>query len=327
MAMDHLPSQIREQLEAQKEQCVFCRILKGEIPSQRVYEDDLVAMLLDINPAAPGHALLVPREHYPILPLVSPEEFDRLFGLMPQFADAMRRGVLCDSVTVFLANGAAAGQQSPHVIAHLIPRERGDGLENFEFPHRSIDESALPTLLGPVREALAGQIGARPVEGGFLASERVVIERAPREQALGHLVIRSARGARLTALSFVESAELFRAASIASSLLFEGLGSEATNIIGLDREGLEIHVIPRRSDDGLELLWEPMKQPPDPGEVAGKLSKALFDVQVRVEKGRFDLPGVAEAPEPSAPAGQPPPAASVRERIDAAFEALKRKPL
>lgn len=315
MAMDHLPPQIREQLEAQKEQCVFCRILSGAIASQKVYEDELVAVLLDINPAAPGHALLVPREHYPILPLVSPEEFEHLFGLLPQFTDAIVRGMIADSVTVFIANGAAAGQQSPHVIVHLIPRESGDGLDRFDFQKRPVDESSLATLTGPVREALARQLGLSLVENGFLASDRMTIERSEREQALGHLVVRPASSARLAGLTYADSAELFRAASIASSLLFEGLGCEATNIIALDRPALEIHVIPRRADDGLDLLWSPMQSPPDAEEVAGKLSKALFDVQVRVEKGVLDLPGTAPEPEPSP-----------RELIDRAFEALKSKP-
>jgi galactose-1-phosphate uridylyltransferase len=59
-----------EMLEQQKANCIFCKIVKGEIPSKKVYEDDMMLAILDINPAVKGHILVLPKEHYPIMPLI-----------------------------------------------------------------------------------------------------------------------------------------------------------------------------------------------------------------------------------------------------------------
>ena len=61
------PEQIAEM---QKQQCIFCKIIKGDIPGKKVFQDDFVEAILDINPAAKGHTLVMPKEHYPILPVI-----------------------------------------------------------------------------------------------------------------------------------------------------------------------------------------------------------------------------------------------------------------
>jgi histidine triad (HIT) family protein len=297
--MDHLPEHIREQLEAQKDQCIFCKILKGEIESKKVYDDGVLVVLLDINPGAKGHALVMPKEHYPILPLISPSEFDRLFGLMPRFVDALSTAMVCNGVSIFMANGAAAGQQSPHFLVHLIPRERDDGL--FEFTRQGVDATAIATLEGQVRKILAlmlqKHVGFTPVEGdALLQSDSLVIARSSVEQIAGHLEIRPASGKKLSELSSEESATLFRAASLASTALFENLECEATNIIADTREGFVIHVIPRMSSDGLNLMWNPLSSPPDVGAISSALDKTFFKVQVDAEKGSFDLPALSRPP-------------------------------
>ena len=348
--MDHLPEHIREQLEAQKDQCIFCKILKGEIESKKVYDDGVLAVLLDINPGAKGHVLVMPKEHYPILPLISPSEFDRLFGLMPRFVDALSNAMLCDGVSVFMANGAAAGQQSPHFLVHLIPRSRDDGL--FEFARQPVDAAAIATLEGQVRKILTlmlqKHVGFSPIEGDALVqSDSIVIARSPLEQVAGHVEIRPASGKKLTELAAEESAMLFRAASLASTALFENLECEATNIIADTREGFVIHVIPRTGSDGLNLMWNPLASPPDLSAIASALDKTFFKVQVAAEKGDFDLPDLSRSPleelaeKPPAQvsgvrdvepqheqASRAPPNAPVarddRQRIEAAYERLRR---
>ena len=316
--MDHLPEQVREQLRAQKEQCIFCRIIGGEVPSKKVYEDELLTMVLDINPAVKGHVLLMTKEHYPVLPLLSKQEFERFFGLLPQFSNAIVKAALAERLTVFMANGGAAGQQAPHFLAHLLPRERNDRLSQFVFEKRSVNQERSQAVDSKVRQVLAAMlrkhIGFEPIASeSLLASRDIVISRSPVEQAAGHLEITFTDRARLGELSYERSARLFTAASLAATALFENIGCQGTNIIALDEKELVIHVIPRDPEDGLGLLWEPMREAPDLDKIAGSLTDALFDVKVRVEKGQLDPPSAT----PRAPK------VSDRERIDRAFASLR----
>jgi histidine triad (HIT) family protein len=128
-------------LEAQKEQCPFCKIIKGEIPSKKVYEDDKILAILDINPATKGHLLVMPKEHYPIMPLIPPETFEHLAIKTKKLSKAVKEGALVFGTNIFIANGAAAGQQSQHFMLHVIPREEGDGLSMFDFEKVDVDKA------------------------------------------------------------------------------------------------------------------------------------------------------------------------------------------
>ncbi|MBW2982895.1 HIT family protein [Candidatus Woesearchaeota archaeon] len=118
----------QEALEQQKENCIFCKIIKGDIPAKKVYEDDKLIAVMDINPAAKGHVLVIPKEHYPLLPVIPFEEVQHLFRKTKKLVKAMKEALLCQGITIFIANGGAAGQQSPHFLYHLIPREKNDFL-------------------------------------------------------------------------------------------------------------------------------------------------------------------------------------------------------
>ncbi len=105
--------------------CVFCKIIDGELPSRQVYEDRSVLAFLDANPLAPGHTLVIPKEHAATLEDVveAPSVWDVTRKLAPQVADA----VDAPAYNVGVNNGAAAGQEVPHVHMHIIPRFDGDG--------------------------------------------------------------------------------------------------------------------------------------------------------------------------------------------------------
>lgn len=122
--------------ELQKSNCIFCKIIAGEIPSNKVYEDDKILAILDINPAKKGHVVVLPKEHYPILPLVPPDTFKHMFVSIKKILKGLKKVTLSDSATIFIANGAVAGQQSPHFMFHIIPREKGDSL-NFKMPSKA----------------------------------------------------------------------------------------------------------------------------------------------------------------------------------------------
>ncbi len=118
--------------ELQKQNCPFCKIIKGEIPSKKVYEDDEILAILDINPVSKGHILVMPKEHVPILPLVQPPIFKKLFATTQLLANAAKKATMSSGVTVFVANGGVAGQQSPHFLFHIIPCDEGS-LSNFDI--------------------------------------------------------------------------------------------------------------------------------------------------------------------------------------------------
>ncbi|MFP4645348.1 MAG: HIT domain-containing protein [Candidatus Woesearchaeota archaeon] len=126
--------------ELQRQNCPFCKIIAGEIPSQKVYEDEHILAILDINPSRKGHVLVLPKEHQPILPLIPPETFKQMFRMTKLISEGMKKATLTDRVSMFIANGAVAGQQSPHFLFHLMPREKGDGLDHLDLEG---DESLL----------------------------------------------------------------------------------------------------------------------------------------------------------------------------------------
>lgn len=131
----------QQMLEQQKAQCPFCKIITGEIPAKKVYEDELFIIILDINPAARGHMLLVPKEHYPIMPTIPPPVMDKLFLLVQEACRLCYTGMVTHGSTAFIANGAAAGQQSAHFLMHVIPREKNDGVNVFEVPKKTLPEN------------------------------------------------------------------------------------------------------------------------------------------------------------------------------------------
>ena len=102
--------------------CVFCKIVAGELPSYKVYEDEKVLAFLDINPVNPGHTLLIPKEHYETT-LDTPDELlQAMAAAMKKIAPAVMRAVKADAWNLGVNNGAAAGQIVMHTHWHIIPR-------------------------------------------------------------------------------------------------------------------------------------------------------------------------------------------------------------
>ncbi len=109
--------------------CIFCKIIKGEIPSTKVYEDKNTVAFLDINPVAQGHLLVVPKEHAEFIEEISEKSLTeaikvtkKLISILDQFNEGTNIG---------MNNKPAAGQLVPHVHFHLIPRNKGDGLKHW----------------------------------------------------------------------------------------------------------------------------------------------------------------------------------------------------
>lgn len=158
-------------IEQQKAQCPFCQIIAGKIPSKKVYEDDQLIAILDINPASKGHVLLMPKEHYPIMPLIPPETFKHLAKMTKELTKCMKKALLCNQVTVFVANGAAAGQQSAHFMMHLIPREEGDKLDSLTIPQKEQTDEDKQEILEKIKPALYSMLDRGLASLGYKEAE------------------------------------------------------------------------------------------------------------------------------------------------------------
>ncbi|HWQ13001.1 MAG TPA: HIT family protein [Roseiflexaceae bacterium] len=137
--------------------CIFCRILAGELPASVVYRDERCAAFMDIQPVNPGHLLVVPLAHAPHLADMDPETGARLFRVAQQLAAALRAsGVRCEGVNLFLADGEAAMQEVFHVHLHVFPRYAGDGfgLKFGEHYWRPPPRSELDAVAAQIRAAL-----------------------------------------------------------------------------------------------------------------------------------------------------------------------------
>jgi len=111
------------------ESCIFCQIVKGAIPSAKLYEDDAVLSFLDINPINPGHALVIPKNHYPTILDVDDEDLKKVAVVTKLIAKALRDALFCDGINVLQNNFEAAGQLIHHFHIHVIPRFEGDGFK------------------------------------------------------------------------------------------------------------------------------------------------------------------------------------------------------
>ena len=111
--------------------CLFCKIISGEIPSQKVYEDEDVLAFLDINPIAPGHVQLIPKAHFLNMAEASGESLRSLISVAPKIAKAICESLDYKGYNFTTNNGGVAGQEVMHLHFHIIPRKKDDGHPNF----------------------------------------------------------------------------------------------------------------------------------------------------------------------------------------------------
>ena len=109
--------------------CIFCKIIKGELPKYKVYEDEDVLAFLDINPVAGGHTLVVPKKHFVDLISAPPEVAANIMAITQKIAPAIIEAVGATAFNLGLNNGVQAGQVVDHLHIHIIPRFAGDGLQ------------------------------------------------------------------------------------------------------------------------------------------------------------------------------------------------------
>jgi histidine triad (HIT) family protein len=133
------------------EDCIFCKVLAGEIPSEGVYEDEHAVAVMDINPWTRGHAVVFPRQHAADVFEIDDAELGHVAVAAKRLAAKMRDTLGCDGVNLLQSNGAAAWQTIFHLHVHVIPRYEDDPLE---LPTRP--RPAKPEELAEVAQVIRG---------------------------------------------------------------------------------------------------------------------------------------------------------------------------
>lgn len=109
------------------EDCLFCRIIEGKVPSEKVYEDTAVFAFLDVFPASEGHTLVAPKKHFSKFTDMDAESVASLFEATRKITAAIEEAFSAEGSNIGINDGKVAGQEVPHVHVHVIPRRRGDG--------------------------------------------------------------------------------------------------------------------------------------------------------------------------------------------------------
>ena len=135
------------------ENCIFCKIAEGEIPSATLYEDEDFRVILDLGPASKGHALILPKQHYANLYELPDELAEKVIRLAKKMVIAMTKALQCDGFNVVQNNGEAAGQTVFHFHMHLIPRYKDDHAGVTWTPGKLTDE-VRDEVLAKVRACL-----------------------------------------------------------------------------------------------------------------------------------------------------------------------------
>ncbi len=127
-----------------KEDCIFCKLANGEIPTRSIYEDEDYKVILDAAPATRGHALILPKEHADNLYQLPEETVGRAFVLAKRMAASITEALGCQGFNIVQNNGEAAGQTVFHFHIHLIPRYTDDGQglfwESRHYSDETLDE-------------------------------------------------------------------------------------------------------------------------------------------------------------------------------------------
>lgn len=109
-------------------ECIFCKIIKGEIPSFTIYEDEMFKVILDRFPAAPGHVLIIPKAHYSDIFELPQEVASKIYPLAKKIASRIKEVMGTEGINILQNNGEVAGQSVHHFHLHIVPRKVGDGI-------------------------------------------------------------------------------------------------------------------------------------------------------------------------------------------------------
>ena len=145
-----------------RESCLICQIVANRIPSYKIYEDDSILAVLDVNGANPGHCFVIPKNHYPILEQVPDDELANIFTVANKISSAIFEALKVQGTNIFVANGIPAGQTVAHFLVNVIPRKENDGI-NLQWKPKQLTEEEISTVELKLKEQIKS-IGVGTIE-------------------------------------------------------------------------------------------------------------------------------------------------------------------
>ncbi len=127
--------------------CLFCKIVAGDILCYKVYEDDRTLAFLDINPINNGHTLVIPKVHVSRISEFEDDDLVAFYRALQKVTRAVERAVVLDGLNLFVNQGEVAGQVIPHFHCHISPRLKGDGLKMWTPSLKLSEEEFVDTMV------------------------------------------------------------------------------------------------------------------------------------------------------------------------------------
>lgn len=135
------------------ESCIFCKIVAGQLPCFKLFEDEATIALMDINPVNPGHALAVAKGHWPTIDVIPADVLAAVAQTAQRVAKAAMRALEPSGVNLLQSNGAGAGQSVPHLHVHILPRHPGDKVR-FNWTYTPGDKAEIQAICERLKAAL-----------------------------------------------------------------------------------------------------------------------------------------------------------------------------
>jgi histidine triad (HIT) family protein len=136
-------------------ECIFCKIVSGEIPAVKVLDEELVVAFMDINPSSRGHMLVVPRNHAENIFEIPESDLVALIKAVKRCAKAVKEALNAEGITILQLNGKASDQIVPHLHIHVIPRWENDGLSVSTWEMKPGDMEEIQEIALKVKEYLS----------------------------------------------------------------------------------------------------------------------------------------------------------------------------
>ncbi len=127
------------------EKCILCQIVKGRLPSKKIYEDNEIIAVLDFNGASAGHTFVMPKEHFTIFEQVPSDIITKTFIAANKVSKTMFETLNIQGTNIFVSNGVVAGQMVAHFMVNVIPRKEGDGI-NLQWKPKQLTEEEISTV-------------------------------------------------------------------------------------------------------------------------------------------------------------------------------------
>lgn len=131
--------------------CIFCKILNGEIPSNKVFENDNFIAILDAFPASEGHTLVIPKKHYENIFEIDEDTLKEGYAIAKKIANSIKKSLSVEDINILQNNGALAGQTVNHFHIHIIPRKENDKIV-IKSEQINIDNNRINEILNSIKD-------------------------------------------------------------------------------------------------------------------------------------------------------------------------------